>query len=71
MTEVSDFEFDKEELGNSLNESDEEVSDLESCSSTDKDEPSPSAPQSNSISSQAIMFDLQISRHPHGYVLAT
>ena len=36
VSEVSDFEFDEEELGNSSNESDEEVSDLESCSSTDK-----------------------------------
>ena len=50
VSEVSDFEFDEEELGNSLNESDEEVFDLESCSSTDKDEPFPFTPQSNSIS---------------------
>ena len=49
VSEVSDFQFDEEELGNSLNESNEEVSDLESCSSTDKDEPYPSTPQSNSI----------------------
>ena len=48
--EVNDFEFDEKELGNSSNESDEEVSDLESCSSTDKDESSPSTPQSNSVS---------------------
>ena len=47
---VSDFELDEEKLGNSLNESDEEVSDLESCSSTDKDERFPSTPQSNSSS---------------------
>ena len=50
VSEVSDFELDEEELGNFLNESDEEVSDLESCSSTDKDEPSPPTPQSNSSS---------------------
>ena len=50
VSEVSDFEFDEEELGNFLNESDEKVSDLKSCSSTDKNEPSPSTPQSNSIS---------------------
>ena len=50
VSEVSDFELDEEELGNSLNESDEEVSDLESCSSIDEDESSPSTKQSNSIS---------------------
>ena len=50
VSEVSDFESDEEELGNSLNESDKEVSDLESCSSIDKDELSPSILQSNSIS---------------------
>ena len=50
VSEMSDFELDEEELGNFLNESDEEVSDLESCSSTDKDEPSPPTPQSNSSS---------------------
>ena len=49
-SEVSDFELDEEELGNFLNESNEEVFDLESCSSTDEDEPSPSTTQSNSSS---------------------
>ena len=47
---VSDFQLDEEELGNFLHESNEEVSNLESCSSTDKDEPSPPTPQSNSSS---------------------
>ena len=50
VSEISDFECDEEELGNSLNESNEEVSDLESCSSTDKDKPFPSTLQSDSIS---------------------
>ena len=42
VNKVGDFELDEEELVNSLNENDEKVSDLESCSSTDEDEPSPS-----------------------------
>ena len=50
VSKVNDFELDEKELGNSLNKSDKEVSDLESCSSTDEDEPSPFTPQSNSSS---------------------
>ena len=50
VSEVSNFELVEEELGNFLHESDEVVSDLESCSSTDEDELSLSTPQSNSSS---------------------
>ena len=73
VSELSDFELDKEELGNSLHESDEEVSDLESCSSTDEDEPFPSTLQSNSGSFFTVknaMCGLQIAHHPHGHMLA-
>ena len=74
VSEVSNFELDEDELGSSLHESDEEVSDLENCSSTYEDEPSPSKPQSNSSSfftEKMIMCDLQIAHHPHRHVLAT
>ena len=73
VSESSDFELDQEELGNSLHESDEEVSDLESCSSTDEDEPFSSTPQSNGNSfftGKNAMCGLQIAHHPNGHVLA-
>ena len=73
MSEPSNFEIDEEEPGNSLHESDEEVFDLESCSSTNEDEPFLSTPQSNSSS----LFTGKNSNlwsadcpPPHGRVLA-
>ena len=73
VSEPSDFELDEEELGNALHKSDKKVSDLESCSSTDENKPSPSTPQSNSSSfftGKNAMCGLQIADHPHGHVLA-
>ena len=74
MSEVSNFELDEEELGNFLDKSDEEVSDLESCSSTDKNE----LPHLHrraivalSLQKKMVMCGMQIAHHPHGHVLAT
>ena len=73
LSKPSVFEIDEEELGNFLHESDEEESDLKSCSSTDEDEPSPFISQSNSSSfftGKNAMCGLQIAHHPQGHVLA-
>ena len=74
VSEESDFELDEEERGSFLNESDEEVSDLESCNSTDKGKPPPlhcRAIVALSLQAKMVMCDLQIAHRLHGHVLAT